>query len=173
MKGLRAGAKVVAVADRVSEVGNLTSLAGKGDDAARASRNVLGHLDDVARAADEPVVLARGPRSHLNGAIAEAHGYDEALNSGHVGIKKPGKVTSQGPDFITLDTEGKSIFVWDSKYRRPSGSYPSAVSQAKLQAWGPKIRSAIDAIPPGLNKEMALEAFRVGSIIGQVFRWPK
>ncbi|MEQ9725503.1 hypothetical protein ABRP29_07685 [Pseudomonas sp. WHRI 8822A] len=119
-------------------------------------------------------VLAGTNRSHVNGAVGEHRGYQDAISSfGHIGVQVPGKVTAPGPDYITYDPDNEMIVVWDAKYRGPGGSYPSSISSDKIKKWMPEVRDAVNKMPAGSARDAALEALQSGRVSGQIFRWPK
>lgn len=124
-------------------------------------------------AGNEAEVIARGKLSHLNGAIGEAHGWSRALDSGHLGIQPPGKVTAPGVDFATFDPMRNQIVLWDAKYRGPKGSYPTTIPASKMGAWTKEVRSTIEAMPEGPLRKQYLEALENNRIRGEIFRWPQ
>jgi hypothetical protein len=152
--------------------------------ASAASRAARGTYDEVPQivvnnqavakgTATEVEVLSGSKLSHINGSIGELRGYQSAIDDlGHIGIKQPGKVTARGPDFITYDPKGGDIFVWDAKYRAPSGTYPSTVPASKVNSWLPHIQEAIQNMPPGATRNAAMNALQNGRIRGEVFKWP-
>jgi hypothetical protein len=117
----------------------------------------------------------RAPYSELNAAVAEAQGYNNAINNlGHIGIEAPGKASVQGPDFITLDPAGEgTINVWDAKYRGPNAtSWPTTIPDSKMASWASQISDAVNNMPAGTAKDMALDALQNGRVVPQVFKWP-
>ncbi|QLG88024.1 hemagglutinin repeat-containing protein [Chitinibacter bivalviorum] len=129
-------------------------------------------------AATEAEVLAkvhggRSPFTEINGALGEAHGWQRALESGHVPISEPGKASVPGADFITYNPETKSIVVWDAKYRAPGGSYPSSLPAEKLKAWSAEVSAAVKNMPPGADQRAAQRALDSGRVTGQIFKWPQ
>ena len=127
---------------------------------------------------NEPVILAnvnggKNPYTELNAAIAEARGWNQALELGQIPISPPGKASAPGADFITFDPGSSSLVVWDAKYRGPGGSYPSTLSPAKIEAWQAEIVKAVQNMPAGENKAAAERALSTGKVIGRIFKWPQ
>ena len=126
----------------------------------------------------EPEVIAkvnggRAPYSELNGAIGEARGWNQALESGQLPISGPGKASLPGADYITYDPATRSVIVWDAKYRAPGGSYPSTLPPSKLQAWQTEIINSVKSMPDGLAKTSAENALKAGRVEGRIFKWPQ
>uniref|UniRef100_A6W0N5 Uncharacterized protein n=1 Tax=Marinomonas sp. (strain MWYL1) TaxID=400668 RepID=A6W0N5_MARMS len=118
-------------------------------------------------------VLSGANVNHVNGTIGELRGYQDSLNNGHIGIKAPGKVTAPGVDYITYDPESGEIILWDSKYRKEGGSYPSSVSESKTSRWKVEAKNAIEKMPEGALKNSVLKAFENGKVKAEISRWPK
>nr|WP_244157231.1 filamentous hemagglutinin N-terminal domain-containing protein [Pseudomonas argentinensis] len=117
--------------------------------------------------------ISGGNIRHINGALGEAHGWKNALDSGHVPIKAPGKVTAPGVDFVTFDPKSGRVVLWDSKYRGPGGSYPSSIPESKLKSWTAEARAAVVQMPEGAMKNRILESLDKGKVDAKVFRWPQ
>jgi filamentous hemagglutinin len=117
-------------------------------------------------------VLARNDIRHINGAIAEAHGYADALESGQLGIQAPGKVTLPGPDYITFDPAAGKIVVWDSKFSS-TGKFPTSAKGFEARSWLNQVNSAIQSIKEPMLKEQAQKAFSNGMIEWKIYTWPK
>jgi len=132
----------------------------------------LGTADSTATSSQQGVRVAGSDVRHVNGAIAETRGYHAALDSGQMGIQRPGKVTSPGPDFITYDPQSKFIIVWDAKYRVSGTGYPTSLSATTLRQWIPDVRDAINALPEGPFKWQVSNALESGRVSGSIFRWP-
>ncbi|MFC3680298.1 hypothetical protein [Bacterioplanoides pacificum] len=111
--------------------------------------------------------------NHVNGAIGEIRGYQGAIDSGHIGIQGPGKVTAPGVDYITFDSSTGEVVLWDAKYRKDGGSYPSKVSDDKTRRWTNEAREVINSLPDGELKDDALEALENGDVRSEISRWPK
>jgi hypothetical protein len=140
----------------------------------------MGGIQHAVPPLDSYQVLARvnGGRaafSEINASLGELNGYQQALNSGQIGIRGPGNASVQGPDYVTLDTTGEgTVNVWDAKYRGPKySSYPTSIDPDKLQAWMPQVVDAVNAMPEGPAKSMAIDALANGRVAGLVFKWPK
>jgi hypothetical protein len=118
-------------------------------------------------AIDDGRVGANAPLNHLNGAMAEQLGWQEALSDGEIGIQGPGKITAVGPDYITFDPEADTINVWDAKYSS-SGRFPSGLSASKLAAWNPQVAAAVANYSGPYATEIQ-EAFANGQVAGQIF----
>ena len=91
-------------------------------------RNVLETSLKVINQA-EPEVLTkvnngRSPYFELNGAIGDARGWSQAIESGQTPIFRPGKASLPGADYITYDPLSRSVIVWDAKYGALGGSCP-------------------------------------------------
>jgi filamentous hemagglutinin len=126
----------------------------------------------------EPEVLAkvnngRSPYSELNGAIGEARGWSQAIESGQTPISGPGKASLPGADYITYDPSSRSVIVWDAKYRAPGGSYPTSLPDSKLQAWQSEIINSVKNMPEGSAKAAAESALKAGRVEGRIFKWPQ
>jgi len=113
----------------------------------------------------------RSPYSELNGAIGEARGWSQAIESGHLPIAGPGKASLPGPDYITYDPSSRSIIVWDAKYRAPNSSYPASLPHSKLHAWQAKIIDSIKNMPEGKAKAAAESALKSGRVEGRILKW--
>ncbi|KWU49529.1 hemagglutinin repeat-containing protein [Pseudomonas palleroniana] len=140
-------------------------------------RNVLEASPKVINQA-EPEVLAkvnngRSPYSELNGAIGEARGWSQAIESGQTPISGPGKASLPGADYITYDPSSRSVIVWDAKYRAPGGSYPTSLPDSKLQAWQSEIINSVKNMPEGSAKAAAESALKAGRVEGRIFKWPQ
>ncbi|WP_240325775.1 DUF6861 domain-containing protein [Pseudomonas syringae] len=126
----------------------------------------------------EPEVLAkvnsgRSPYSELNGAIGEARGWAQVIESGQIPISAPGKASLPGADYITYDPASRSVIVWDAKYRAPGGSYPASLPPSKLQAWQAEIISSVRNMPEGQAKVAAEKALKAGRVEGRLLKWPQ
>ncbi|MCZ4324658.1 FG-GAP-like repeat-containing protein [Pseudomonas anguilliseptica] len=121
----------------------------------------------------DPSVLSSSNLRHVNGSIGELRGFQEALDLGHIEIKRPGKVTTPGPDFITLDHENDRIVVWDAKYRSEGGYYPKSVSNEKLKSWMSEVRDAVNNLPAGNIRDDAMRLLQNNQVDSAIFRWPK
>ncbi|MBB3827335.1 filamentous hemagglutinin [Xanthomonas arboricola] len=119
-------------------------------------------------------LLSGANLKHLNGSIGELRGYQSAVDElGHVGIQAPGKVTAPGPDYITFDRSTGSVVVWDAKYRSPGGRYPKSMELSQIQSWMPEVRAAVEKLPEGPTKDLALDAINEGRVDGRIFKWPR
>jgi RHS repeat-associated protein len=125
-----------------------------------------------ARARSNADVIAEGDLRHLNGAIAEAHGYHQALSRGHLPIQGPGKVTAPGVDFITFDPGSSAVVIWDAKYRA-SGRFPASIPAWKVTKWTEEARTAVESLPEGVLKTKARQALEAGRIRPDIFKWPQ
>jgi filamentous hemagglutinin len=110
--------------------------------------------------------------NHQNGAIAEAHGYNQALQNGEIGIQEPGKVTAPGPDYITFDPKTQTINIYDSKYSS-TGKWPNSAKGFGSQAWLDETQKAINNISNSTLKQQVQNAFNNGNISWQIFKWPQ
>ena len=111
---------------------------------------------------------------HQNGTIGEYHAYQDVIsNQGQIGIKAPGPITANGPDFITYDPVNKTVFAWDAKYRGPGSHYPATVSAATLARWLPDVRAAVNKLPAGSLRDTALNALSKGNYNGAIFPYLK
>lgn len=119
------------------------------------------------------VNYGRSPFSELNGAIGEARGWHQTLDSGQIGVSGPGKASLPGADFITYDPSIRSLIVWDAKYRAEGGRYPSSVPASKLQAWQTEIVNSVKNMPEGPHKTAAENALKAGRVEGKIFKWPQ
>lgn len=108
----------------------------------------------------------------MNGAIGEAQGYNNALQSGEVGIAAPGKVTANGPDYITFNAETGGITIWDAKYSS-SGYWPSSAKNFGSQSWLDFTQNAINLLDDLNLQKIVQEAFDSGNIDWQIFKWPQ
>ncbi len=135
---------------------------------ARAPETELGPEDQALQnALDKGNVGPDAPAIHLNGAMAEELGWQDALSNGEVGIQGPGKLTATGPDYITFNSDTGRINVWDAKYSS-SGSFPSGLSASKLASWNSQIASAVAGYS-GPDAAEIQEAFDNGAVDGQIF----
>jgi len=150
----------------------------------------LGRLGEAVEEQGQRVAAENGPKEsaggassvqqisggnirHINGALGEAHGWKNALDSGHVPVKAPGKVTAPGVDFVTFDPKSGRVVLWDSKYRGPGGSYPSSIPESKLKSWTAEARAAVVQMPEGAMKNRILESLDKGKVDAKIFRWPQ
>ncbi|MFJ7107897.1 hemagglutinin repeat-containing protein [Pseudomonas sp. NPDC098740] len=161
----------------VSKNPNATSALTDSEAGTLVERNVLEASPKVINQA-EPEVLAkvnngRSPYSELNGAIGEARGWSQAIESGQTPISGPGKASLPGADYITYDPSSRSVIVWDAKYRAPGGSYPTSLSDSKLQAWQSEIINSVKNMPEGQAKIAAENALKAGRVEGRIFKWPQ
>ena len=129
-------------------------------------------------AASEGLVLARvnhgkAPFSELNSAIAEARGWQNAIDKGQVGIRPPTKASAGGVDYVTFDPTRGEVVLWDAKYRRPGGRYPSSVPATKTTAWKAQARAAAEAMPESPVRLVILDALARGKVRTEIFRWPQ
>lgn len=117
---------------------------------------------------------AGGKQSHVNGAIAEQRGFRHATEKeGHFAIQAPGPTTERGKaDYITYDPVRKQIVLWDAKYRKPKGRYPTSVSADKQKRWTKAAEAAINDLPEGPLRTQALEALQAGNVRTEIFTWP-
>lgn len=111
--------------------------------------------------------------NHVNGAIGEIRGHQEAIDMGHESIRSPGKVTAPGVDYITFDATTGEIVLWDSKYRREGGSYPSSVPDGKAARWTEEAKQAVENLPESSLKDEALDAIKNGRVRSEISRWPR
>ncbi len=176
--GLNKAADAVQAADKLIDAGKAVDKGidaargvDKGIDAAKVGSEVASHADEAVDAAKGYERLAGSNVNHINGAIAEQHGWQRALQDGHIGIKPPGKVTSKGPDFITYSRKDDLIMVWDAKFRS-GGNFPSSISASKMNKWMPYVEDAIKNMPAGEAKTWAERALKNGNIRGKLFPWP-
>ena len=161
----------------VSKNPNATSALTDSEAGTLVERNVLETSPKVINQA-EPEVLAkvnngRSPYSELNGAIGEARGWSQAIESGQTPISGPGKASLPGADYITYDPSSRSVIVWDAKYRAPGGSYPTSLPDSKLQAWQSEIINSVKNMPEGSAKAAAESALKAGRVEGRIFKWPQ
>jgi len=119
------------------------------------------------------VNYGRSPFSELNGAIGEARGWSQALESGQIGVSGPGKASLPGADYITYDPSSRSLIVWDAKYRAEGGRYPASLPASKLQAWQTEIVNSVKNMPEGPHKAAAESALKSGRVEGRIFKWPQ
>ncbi|MFZ5354442.1 MAG: peptidoglycan-binding domain-containing protein, partial [Bacillota bacterium] len=79
----------------------------------RYSNSITTVADDTVEETSSTTVQAEkisgSNIKHLNGAIGEAQGYNNALAKGEIGIQAPGKVTVSGPDYITFDPKTQTL----------------------------------------------------------------
>ncbi|WP_420066286.1 hemagglutinin repeat-containing protein [Pseudomonas amygdali] len=167
-----AGAKAT-----VSKNPNATSALTDSEAGTLVERNVLETSPKAINQA-EPEVLAkvnngRSPYSELNGAVGEARGWSQAIESGQTPISGPGKASLPGADYITYDPSSRSVIVWDAKYRAPGGSYPTSLPDSKLQAWQSEIINSVKNMPEGSAKAAAESALKAGRVEGRIFKWPQ
>jgi len=183
LKKALSGQKTSAVASSegakatVSKNPNATSALTDSEAGTLVERNVLETSPKVINQA-EPEVLAkvnngRSPYSELNGAIGEARGWSQAIESGQTPISGPGKASLPGADYITYDPSSRSVIVWDAKYRAPGGSYPTSLPDSKLQAWQSEIINSVKNMPEGSAKAAAESALKAGRVEGRIFKWPQ
>jgi uncharacterized protein RhaS with RHS repeats len=131
------------------------------------SENDVKECESLENALNNERVALGAPANHLNGAMAEELGWQASLSDGEIGIQGPGKVTANGPDYITWDPDSDTINVWDAKYSS-SGRYSSGVPSAQLNSWYPQIQSAVaDYSGPGFKDVQ--EAFINGNVVGRIF----
>ena len=116
--------------------------------------------------------LAGGNKNHLNGSIAEINGYNIAQQNGEIGIQPPGKVTANGPDFITYNVKTKHINIWDAKYSS-TGRWPKSAKGFGTQKWLEETRLAIESIADPEFRNEVLDAFENGRIDWIIFEWPQ
>lgn len=109
---------------------------------------------------------------HLNGAIAEKQGYNQALANGEIGIQEPGKVTASGPDYITFNPKTQTVNIWDSKYSS-TGKWPNSAKGFGSKSWLNETQQAINSISDPVLKQQVQAAFDNGNINWQIFKWPQ
>ncbi|EGO62671.1 hypothetical protein, partial [Acetonema longum] len=126
----------------------------------------------TSQVAGQSEKLAGSNINHVNGAIGEARGYNQAIANGEIGIQAPGKVTATGPDFITYDPLHQTINVWDSKFSS-TGRWPSSAQGFGSQAWLDETKQAIAKITDPVLRKQAQNAFNNGNIEWKIFEWPK
>jgi RHS repeat-associated protein len=129
----------------------------------------------ASEAVSPQVERLAGPKlEHLNAAIGEVHGYEEALAQGHLPIRAPVKTTARGADYLTFDPVQQEVVFWDAKYRGPQGgSVPKTLSAVKIQQWSAEARRAIGALPDSPVKAAMLRALDAGQVRGEIYKWPK
>jgi filamentous hemagglutinin len=115
----------------------------------------------------------RAPFSEINGSIGELNGYQQALDSGRIGIVKPGKASAPGVDYATFDPAQGVVYITDAKYRGPGGSYPSSISQKSFDAWTQQVQSTVTSWPDSPVKSAILDAIRSGRVRPEIFKWPQ
>jgi filamentous hemagglutinin len=141
-------------------------------------------------AAEKPPYLP-----HIKGQAGEHFAWQNAIKQqGHIPIQAPGAVTATGADAISFDPTSQTIFVWDAKYRGPSGRAPTSISNEQLKSWMPEVAAAIQNLPDisneqlkswmpevaaaiqnlpdGPQKSAILNAFSAGKVRGRIFQWP-
>jgi YD repeat-containing protein len=131
-----------------------------------------GYIVDNCDAGTSTTVDARPAGTHLGGTgkslIYRVAG---ALDEGQIGILKPGKVTANGPDYLTFDPNTGQVVVWDAKYsssgRFPSGSIPSS----KLADWNAAVQDAVNSYT-GPSADALKQALANGAIRGEYFPYP-
>ncbi|AZF03126.1 filamentous hemagglutinin N-terminal domain-containing protein [Pseudomonas sp. R5-89-07] len=177
--GVLAYKRAVASAGKSAPIKNHNPTSDKTDSetGTLVERSVLETSPKVINQA-EPEVLAkvnkgRSPYSELNGAIGEARGWSQAIESGQTPISGPGKASLPGADYITYDPSSRSVIVWDAKYRAPGGSYPTSLPDSKLQAWQSEIINSVKNMPEGSAKAAAESALKAGRVEGRIFKWPQ
>jgi hypothetical protein len=116
--------------------------------------------------------VASGPLNHINGAIAEAQGWQVAVANGEIGIQPPGKVTATGLDFITYDPVTDQINIWDAKYSRTQ-AWPRTAAGFGSKAWLTETSEAISQMSDAAQRAKAQAAFDAGRINWNIFTWPK
>ncbi len=146
-------------------------LFGRGADlAADVADTGLSAEDQALQTAlDEGPVGTGAPINHLNGAMTEELGWQQALSGGQVGIQGPSAITATGPDYITFDPDTDTINVWDSKFSS-SGRFPSGLPAAKLSAWAPRVVEAVDSYS-GPYEEEIRQALEDGNVRGRIFAY--
>jgi hypothetical protein len=120
--------------------------------------------DALRKAIDAGRVRPTAPVGHLNSAIAEELGWQDALENGEIGIQGPGKVTTGGPDFITYHPESGMIRVWDAI----AGTSPKQLPVADY--WLPEVRAAVAAYGGPSAAEIA-NALANGQVESKIFRY--
>lgn len=130
------------------------------------------NVADVVKGPSNAEKIAGSNINHVNGSIAEAHGYNQALTRGEIGIQAPGKVTATGPDYITFDPKTQTVNVWDSKYSS-TGSWPNSAQGFGSQAWMNETKQAIDNISDPVLRQQVQNAFNNGNVNWQIFKWPQ
>ena len=108
---------------------------------------------------------------HINGCIAEFHGYQAAIKQGHIGIRGPKHVNTPGPDFITYNPKDSRLYVWDSKYRKDC-QWPSKAKGFRTKEWTKAVQEAIDEYPDELLRNRLQFAFDHNLIEWRIFQWP-
>ena len=108
---------------------------------------------------DEPLGSAQTNRSINTGirsGIAEGEHYKLALESGEIGLQRPGGANVPGPDSITAAGDGSEVFVNDPK-NTVVGKHPVAKGPGVKPEWMKEVESAVS---PGRLKlgDPALEA---------------
>jgi hypothetical protein len=63
--------------------------------------------------------------------------------------------------------------MWDAKYRRPGGRYPSKIDEATQTRWKVELLDTINSMSEGDLKTQALEAYNANRIRAEIFRWPQ
>ncbi|WP_371375258.1 VWA domain-containing protein [Sporomusa aerivorans] len=121
---------------------------------------------------DNTEKIAGSDIRHLNGALAETHGYNKALAEGEIGIQSPEKITATGPDYITYNPKTQTITVWDSKYSL-NQNWPNSAKGFESEKWINETKNAIDNIQDSDLREQVKDAFKNGKIKWQLFKWPK
>jgi hypothetical protein len=126
----------------------------------------------LRKALDEGLVRPDAPTNHLNGAMTEQIGWLRSLKSGEIGILKPGKVTANGPDYVTFSPENGRIIVWDAKYSA-NGKFPHSgeIPSSKLMDWDTAVQDAVNNYT-GPSADTIKQAYANGSIHGRYFTYP-
>jgi hypothetical protein len=99
--------------------------------------------------------------------MTEELGWRGALADDQIGIKGPGKVTDNGPDYATYDTRNYIITAWDAKYDS-NRKFPAQLSLDKLDSWLPYLKAAVDDYT-GPYAAQIRAAFAKGNIEGDIF----
>jgi hypothetical protein len=115
--------------------------------------------------------ISGGNINHANGAIAEAHGMNQATKNGEICIQSPGKVTASGPDFVTYDSYSEIINVYDSKYSFKQ-NWPNKAKGFGSKAWLDDIQKSINNIYDPVLKQKVQKAFDNKDIAWKIFQWP-
>jgi hypothetical protein len=118
----------------------------------------------LGKAIAEGRVAADAPLGHLNGAIAEELGWQDAISNGEIGIQGPGKVTAPGPDFITYNRETGSINLWDAT----AGKTPKQLPVPEY--WMPEARAAVASYTGPYAAEIQ-QALANGQVDTLIFRY--
>jgi hypothetical protein len=113
------------------------------------------------------LVSSNAPRNHRNAAMTEELGWRGALTDEQIGVKGPGKVTGNGPDYVTYDAVNDILCEWDAKYSS-SRNFPAQLSIEKLDSWLPYLKAAVDNYT-GPYAAQIRTAFAKGNIEGDIF----